>query len=174
VNDPPRHRPSRPLPPYAHVPGRTPHPTRASDGHSHRAAPITPTHVPAERWADDDAYLWGVDLYNAGYFWEAHEAWEGLWRGARGRDTTQRRFLHGLIQCAAACLKAAAGDRQACRRLAARAVERLEQARADGGDLVMGLDLERFVAEFRHFAASDPLVIAHRPALRLGSPPSAR
>jgi len=173
VNDPPRHQPSRPLPPYAYVPGRNPHPTRARDGHSHGAPTITPPHLPAERWAKNDEYLWGVDLYNAGYFWEAHEAWEGPWRAAEGRDARQRRFLQGLIQCAAACLKAAAGDSQACRRLAARAVERLEQARVDGGGRVMGLDLDRFVAEFRNFAASDPLVIAHRPVLRLGSPLSA-
>jgi hypothetical protein len=170
VNDPPRHRPSRPLPPYAHVPGRTPHPTRARDGHSYGAAPIAPTHVPAERWADNDEYLWGVDLYNAGYFWEAHEAWEGLWRAAEGRDAPQRSFLQGLIQCAAACLKAAAGDGQAGRRLATRAVERLEAVRGDRSARFMGVDVPGFVAELREFAASDPLVIEHRPVLRLGSP----
>jgi uncharacterized protein len=170
VNDPPRYRPSRPLPRYAYVPGRTPHPTRAKDGHSFGAAPITPAHVPAERWAHDDEYLWGVDLYNAGYFWEAHEAWEGLWRAAEGRDDRQRRFLQGLIQCAAACLKAVAGDGQACRRLAMRAVERLEAVRRDGSARFMGVDVAGFVAEFREFAASDALVIEHRPVLRLGSP----
>ena len=152
------------------MPGRTPHPTRAKDGHSHGAASITPAHVPAEQWAENGEYLWGVDLYNAGYFWEAHEAWEGLWRAAAGRDAPQRGLLQGLILCAAACLKAAAGDMQACRRLAARAVERLERAPVDGGGRVMGLDLERFAAELREFAASVPVMIEHRPLLRLGSP----
>ena len=49
-------------------------------------------------------FLYGVDLYNHGYLWEAHEAWEGLWHQAK-RDALQAEFLQGLIQCAAAALK---------------------------------------------------------------------
>jgi predicted metal-dependent hydrolase len=41
----------------------------------------------------------GIDLYNAGHFWNAHEAWEEVWleseRGLRG-------FYQGLIQITAA------------------------------------------------------------------------
>jgi predicted metal-dependent hydrolase len=44
----------------------------------------------------------GVDLFNRGLYWEAHEAWEGAWmpdrRGADGG------FYKGLIQVAAGCL----------------------------------------------------------------------
>lgn len=168
MNAPPRYQPSRSLPPYAYVPGRTPHPTRARTGHSYGAAELTPAHVPVQRWADNAEYLWGVDLYNAGYFWEAHEAWEGLWRAAASQDAVQRRFLQGLIQSAAACLKAAAGDAQACKRLAARALMRLEAAASErAGAPMMGLDLARFCAELRAFAAADPLVVARRPVLRL-------
>jgi len=171
MSAPPRYQPARSLPPYAYVPGRTPHPTRAPQGHSYGAAQVTPLHLPAERWAENDAYLWGADLYNAGYFWEAHEAWEGLWRAASERDPAQRAFLQGLIQCAAACLKATAGDAQAGRRLAARGVARLEQVSSDrGSTAMMGLDVARFAEDFRRFAGADPLVIAARPMLRLVSP----
>jgi hypothetical protein len=44
-------------------------------------------------------FLEGVRLFNAGAFFEAHEAWEDAWRDAAGVD---RSFLQGLIQCAVA------------------------------------------------------------------------
>jgi hypothetical protein len=169
---PPRYQPARSLPPYAYVPGRTPHPTRARSGHAFGAEHVALRHLPAEHWAENDAYLWGADLYNAGYFWEAHEAWEGLWRIAPASDPSQRRFLQGLIQCAAACLKAAAGDVQAAGRLATRGLARLQQVSSErDATPMMGLDVARFVAEFRAFAGADPLVIERRPVLRLQPPP---
>lgn len=45
-----------------------------------------------------------MDLYNASYWWEAHEQWEAAWRLADvGSDTAH--LLQGLIQLAAALLK---------------------------------------------------------------------
>jgi uncharacterized protein len=167
---PPRYQPLRPLPRYAYVPGRDPHPTRAEAGHSYGIAQPLSRHLPSERWADNAEYLWGVDLYNAGFFWEAHEAWEGLWRSAE-RDPHQRRFLQGLIQCAAACLKAVAGDATASRRLTARGLLRLERVCADCDGLFMGVDVARFVADFRRFADAHPLAVDARPMLRLAPPP---
>jgi hypothetical protein len=41
----------------------------------------------------------GADLYNAGHFWHAHEAWEEVWLEA---ETPDRDFYQGLIQVAAA------------------------------------------------------------------------
>ncbi len=41
----------------------------------------------------------GVDLFNAGRFWQAHEAWEDVWRRKAG-DCEY--FFKGLIQAAAA------------------------------------------------------------------------
>lgn len=39
----------------------------------------------------------GMDLFNAGKFFEAHEVWEELWRTASIED---RDYLQGLIQAA--------------------------------------------------------------------------
>lgn len=116
-------------------------------------------------------YLRGVDLYNDGAFWEAHEAWEDLWRTA-APDSSVHRFLQGLIQCAAACLKAAAGDLDACRRLADRGLAHLERVHADSDGLYMGLELARFIADFRDYAAVRPTDIERRPRLSLRSPSS--
>lgn len=158
------------LPRYAYRPGHNPHPTRDADGHSHGQSSPSPSHLTADRWLENTEYLWGIDLYNAGFFWEAHEAWEGLWRSAK-HDPAQRQYLQGLIQCAAASLKAAMRDNDAALRLVTRALARLERVHADRGDVYMGLDLSRFGAELRRFAAAQPLEVARCPALRLVLPP---
>ena len=44
----------------------------------------------------------GIELFNRGLYWEAHEAWEEAWMPDRhGPD---RGFYKGLIQVAAGCL----------------------------------------------------------------------
>ena len=44
----------------------------------------------------------GIELFNKGEYWEAHEAWEQVWMLDRaGLDSG---FYKGLIQVAAACL----------------------------------------------------------------------
>jgi uncharacterized protein len=159
-----RYQPSRVLPSVPYLPGRSERPV-VDEG---RAKPGAP-HVPAERWAEHAEYLWGADLYNAGFFWEAHEAWEAAWRAAE-RDVVQHAFLQGLIQVAAACLKGVLGDADAARRIAARALQRLERTQTDAGTPFMGLDLAPFSGAFRSFIDRDPTHLAERPALILGAP----
>src|SRR5271165_4357968 len=77
------------FPPYAYLPGKKPHPVRDPTGHSYHVEPIP---VAAEASLDSDAFLWGLDLFNHGYYWEAHEAWEGLWQVA-DRDGPLRMLL---------------------------------------------------------------------------------
>jgi uncharacterized protein len=44
----------------------------------------------------------GIDLFNSGRYWDAHEAWEHVWMpDRRGPDAG---FYKGLIQVAAGCL----------------------------------------------------------------------
>ncbi len=50
-----------------------------------------------------EAFATGARLFDAGAFWEAHEAWEERWRVES--DAAERRFLQGLIQVAAAMHK---------------------------------------------------------------------
>jgi hypothetical protein len=148
---PARYQPARALPSHAYLPGRTPRPERDSREDSPHAT----------LW---DEYLWGADLYNHGYFWEAHEAWEALWRGAQ-HDGVRRMFLKGLIQCAAACLKGLLGDVEACGRLATRGLAQLQGIPLATDGRFMGLSVASFVAEFRAFAARQPLDVARRPLL---------
>jgi uncharacterized protein len=77
-----------------------------------RSGPLDPS-----AWQTCDEYLYGIDLFNHHYWWEAHEVLEEFWRTA-GRDTALGTFFQGLIQVAAALLKDAVGSRAAARGLA--------------------------------------------------------
>src|SRR5207249_5173379 len=97
--DLPRYLADVPLPPYTHVPGRTPHPVSDPRGHSFGHAP-EPSAVPdPDDWRGCRAYLRGLDLFNHGFYWEAHEVWEGLWH-ACGRAGRTADFPQGLIKLA--------------------------------------------------------------------------
>lgn len=161
-----RHRPGRELPPYAFLPGRDPHPTRDPAGHSFgRAEPPAVRRAP-ERWHENEPYLWGVDLYNHGFLWEAHEAWEGLWHASKP-DRIQALFLQALIQCAAAWLKIPMGQPRGVERLSALALEKLAQVRAAAGPHYMGLDLDAWCEAVRDFAAAGARDASGRPRIEL-------
>ena len=132
-----RYAPATPFPSYAYRPGRAPHPRRDAAGHSFGRPDPTPPYVPPDRWRENEAYLFGVDLFNHGYWWESHELWEALWLQSEGAEA---QFLQGLIQVAAANIQRDLGKPDGPRRLAAEAIERLERA----GDL-MGLRVGDFV-----------------------------
>ena len=147
---PPRYAPARPLPPYAYVPGHDlPHPVNDPRGHSYSnapadagdalnaAAPFTDLPPdPASRCrvltvtlAANSDWLYAIDLFNGGWYWEAHEAWEGLWH-ALGRTSLEARFVQGLIHLAAAAVKIREGKPAGVSRHTQRARELLGGSRA--------------------------------------------
>jgi uncharacterized protein len=130
-----------PLPPYAYVPGRSPHPRRDPRGHGHGRPEPRPTRVDPASWASCEVYLRGVDLYNLGYFWESHEAFEALWRAHVPEPTAS--YFQGLIQIAAAELKRLAGSEGAAQALYGRGLARLRGVASP----FLGLDVARFANE---------------------------
>ncbi len=122
---PPRSLPERfccrPFPPYRFVPGRCPHPHRDADGHGVGVDPTTPAH---------EAWRYGVDLFNARFFWEAHEAWESVWR-ATPPGSSAYWATKGMIQVTASLLTLYMCRTDACRHLAARGAAMLERASAE-------------------------------------------
>ena len=161
-----RYAPHRPFPKYAYLPGRDPHPTRDPHGHSYGVREERSTYLPAERWRQNEEYLYGVDLYNHGFLWEAHEAWENLWHPAK-HDPEQAGFLQGLIQCTAASLKVPMEQPGGLERLASIGTRRLEDVAESAGPRFMGLDVASFVAAFRAFADSRPASADERPRIEL-------
>lgn len=75
-------------------------------------------HVPS----GEPRLLEGARLFNAGEFFESHEAWESLWHEVVGKE---RALLQGLIQLAAAYHHLARGNARGARYLHGRARARL-------------------------------------------------
>jgi len=130
----------RAFPPYQHQPGQTPHPERDPAGHMYGRTECPPKSFDPDGWQESELYLYGVDLFNHGYWWEAHAEWEMLWQ-ATGRNDTVGAFLQGLIQVAAALVQHRAGRDEGARKLARKGVARLR--RVDGR--LMGVDVAAFV-----------------------------
>ncbi len=171
VKDAPRYTPY-PLPAYRFVAGLHPHPTRDPRGHSYgrRAAAAAPTAWQPDQWPALGPWLYGVDLFNAHFFWEAHEAWEELWASTK-REALAGRLLQGLIQIAAALVKAHAGSVLGALSLSRQGLEQIRGVAAARAEL-MGLDLRAVVASGEAYFA--PLdhgrlpEIADAPQLELG------
>jgi len=138
------------------VPGKTPHPERSPDGHSYGVRAETVAFDP-ERFFKNETFLYGVDLFNCGYFWEAHAEWERCWKGAP-RASPARAFLQALIQVAAASVKGRASQGAGAEKLLRKAREKLGElgrrhGRFSGVDV---LNLTRRIDESLQTLESDP------------------
>jgi uncharacterized protein len=141
----PRYCAKHALPPYSYVSGVTPHPTSDPRGHSFgvHAEPAEPLEETSFR--SNATYLYAIDLFNHGFYWEAHEAWEALWHAAGRRGATAD-FLKGLIKLAAAGVKVRQGKPVGVRKHAGRAAELFQQtACAATHRHYMGLELEELI-----------------------------
>jgi hypothetical protein len=132
VTTPPRYAPGLAFPPYAFVAPHWPHPVNDPGGHMRGCAEATPPPLDPRLWRASESYLRGLDLFNHGYYWEAHEAWEGLWHAA-GREGTTAEFLKGLIKLAAAGVKVRQGMPRGVRIHGERALEHFTRVRAATG-----------------------------------------
>lgn len=95
---------SRMLPSYRHLPFQNAHPFMDKDGHSYGEKLVPPATFGSEGWQNCDDYLYSIDLFNHGFWWEAHERLKQISFGA-GRESECGVFIQGLIQIAARLLK---------------------------------------------------------------------
>ncbi|MDR3618902.1 MAG: DUF309 domain-containing protein [Paludisphaera borealis] len=147
---------SPPLPPYSYVPGgRWPHPTGSPLGHLYDRPPEHTPPIEGDAWPESKAYLRGVALFNAGYYWEAHEAWEALWHAHERRGPTAT-VLKGLIKLAAAGVKIREGRVAGARTHARRAAEHFADAMAEAGPHQLGLDLTQWIKHAETIACDPP------------------
>jgi predicted metal-dependent hydrolase len=87
-------------------------------------------------------YLAGIDLYNAGEFHAAHDAWEERWRDDCG--AREKLFLQALIQSAVVFHHVEIGRRGAARRMYGMAKEKFARL---GARRFMSLDIEDYLAQ---------------------------
>ena len=133
----PRRYTTRSLPPYRHIPGQTPHPVSDPAGHAFRQSEESPPPLSAANWRSHETWLYAADLFNYGYYWEAHEAWESLWHAA-ARVGDDADLFKGLIKLAAAGVKHYERRPAGVRRHAARAAELLAPC---VGEVRFGLEI---------------------------------
>jgi predicted metal-dependent hydrolase len=95
-----------------------------------------------------------VDLHNFAYWWEAHEAWEGLWQ-LTDKRCEQAQFLQGLIQVSAALLKRHMGSPEGSEILFGEAIGRLAPI-ANAHPRYMGLDLPEYLGKVAAGRAGGP------------------
>ena len=86
----------------------------------------------------------GLRLFNAGEWFEAHEAWEALWHTLSGE---RRQFVQGLIQCAVVLEHVRRGNPRG-------ALTMLERARprfTDLPDVYMGVEADTLLRQLDTF-----------------------
>jgi hypothetical protein len=113
------------------------YPTRRDEERAAYLASLTP----------EELLRFGIELYNAGHFWHAHEAWEEVWLEA---EQEMRHFYQGLIQVAACFVHVTRGEYPGSVKLLAAGIEKLETYPAD----CLGVDVASLLAGARRAQAS--------------------
>ncbi len=130
------------LPAHAHVPGTGSEPDLAP---LERIKQTGLPGVDADDWRGNVAYRYGWSLFDAGFFWEAHEIWEPVWH-ACAPNSRERLLLRALIQLANARLKQKMGKDNASARLLDEADQLLADVTGPNSDKpppIMGVDVPR-------------------------------
>jgi len=141
------------LPAYKYIPKQSPHPSQISEA----------VHIPklkndlndfsTHNWNDSTRYLYAIDLFNLGYYWEVHEVLEKLWLEL-GKKSAEGIFIQGLIQLAVALLKHSQGNSIGVERLSKKAFPRIKSQNG----IYIGIDIQRLVREFNSYVSKEQVV----------------
>ena len=156
-----------PTPPaYAYIPGHWPHPSNDPKGHSYGIEPRPACALDLASWQTCTTYLDGLWLFNEGYYWEAHEAWEGIWKTTARKDIPGL-YLQGLIQTSAALIKRHQGVVGGMESLSRAGLGKLRRV-AETQALFCGLDLVEYIERMDHiFVGPDQSGWPADPRIRL-------
>lgn len=113
------------LPTVAYVPGKTLRPTEEpleKEG-------VQPQPLSNKEPFENEFFLYGIDLFNHHFFWEAHEAWETIWH--LEDDPILRNLIQGLIQVSGGYVKIFQKNDTGARTLWGKAEKRLSSELLD-------------------------------------------
>ena len=88
----------------------------------------------------------GIELFNSGKYFAAHEAWEEIWLESQGEE---KHFYQGLIQLAAAFHHFRRGNSEGAKSLATEALRKLQDFAPRHG----GLDLKHLLEQMKPWQA---------------------
>ena len=106
-------------------------------------------------------YLEGIRLFNLGQFFQAHEAWEDLWRQS---DGPERVFYQGLVQCAVALEHFRRGNLRGAAKLSVTYPTKFDRL----APVFMGIEIARLMSDMKRALSPAVEFQTARPA---GSPP---
>jgi len=144
--------PERVLPAYRYLPGLLPHPIRSREGHMYGQQEPEPNNA---------HLLWSIDLFNEAYYWEAHEAFELLWKN-RLIGSTERALFQGIILSAASSIKWILGQDKPAIRLGEKAKTKMSLVLSDDTYNNPIIDVSKTAENIRDAAQS-----GHRPFVSL-------
>ena len=98
--------------------------------------------------AENQHYLEGIRLFNAGEYWHAHEQWEICWLES---SETESVFYKGIIQAAAALVHWKKANPRGLRRNWEKSRPKLAALPPQMG----GLDLHALIADMDRFVATN-------------------
>ena|ERR1700730_6558700 len=104
---------------------------------------------PQDQSQEDELYFRAVELFNQASFFDAHEAWEDVWRIA---VHPEKKFLQGLIQVAVAFHHRSKGNLIGARSLLARACRNLNGYPDEYGGIRLA-SLRESLAQWQHALA---------------------
>ena len=97
----------------------------------------------------------GIDFFNSGTYFEAHESWEDLWRDTSGKA---RLFYQGLVQVAVGLHHISGGNARGGRRVLLRGLRNLGMY----PDAYAGIDNRRLQRDLEPLLAKDARPVAVR------------
>ena len=147
----PRYWPARPFPPTATCPDCSLIPFAIRTVIRTRPIRVVRRHRrgPPRVGARCADWLFGVDLFNAFFFWEAHESWEGLW-AAQPRRSAARASPAGTDSDRCRTAQDSPGSTAGATTLSRQGLEKVADTAASQHHL-LGLDLGAALAQFTHY-----------------------
>jgi len=91
------------------------------------------------------AWLYGIRLFNAAYYWEAHEVWESVWMHA-APNSRERSLVQACIHLTNAELKLLLGKPNAATRLYPLAAECMERSLKGFTGNLMGVSVPHLLS----------------------------
>ena len=140
------------FPVYRFIPGIHPHPVNSPEGHSYGLEEEEVSKWNSDDWRLKEDYLYGIDLYNYHFYWEAHEAWEGLWLASVKRSS-EHMFIQGLIKMGAALLKIRMASYEIQDLIGARTLSKsgIDLLSKVGLSNFMGVDIESYLSSYSDY-----------------------
>lgn len=133
------------FPIYAFVPSVNAHPLKVG-GHMFEQGEPHASKISPKNFMDHELYLYAIDLFNFGYFWECHAYLEAIWN-AHARAGNEAQLCKGIIKVAAGLLKFKLNDPSNTRSHLERACEILESI---DEKICLGIDIDDFVLRISH------------------------